>query len=201
MSDSNLLDILARGHLAFTTEIILIPTVAVGYHFISRRIYINATVILLFMMVFNTYLKSIWQIPLPTHIGTGWSFPSGHMASAIVFWGYLALENKHRIFVGITAVGLIGVALSLIHFGYHTLTDILGAVFFSSITLAMFFHINKKVQDGNLFKVSGILMLLSGFLIYLLPNPVPFTWFAFIGLIIITLTGLTTRNINNSVYR
>ena len=112
---------IANMMLFFSKEILLIPTIAFGYHFVNRKIFTNATIMLLFMMILNTYLKSIWKIPLPEHISKGWAFPSGHIASACVFWGYLALEYRNKNFSIFVVLVLASVGWALTYFGYHKL--------------------------------------------------------------------------------
>lgn len=65
---------------------------------------------------------------------TGYSFPSGHSATAMVLYGLLAywlIRGQHRtknwVMIGVVAVGLIGiVGFSRIYLGVHFLSDVLG---------------------------------------------------------------------------
>lgn len=65
---------------------------------------------------------------------TGYSFPSGHSATAMTLYGLLGYwlvrgrrRIRHRWLVGFSAVGLIGlVGFSRIYLGVHFLSDVLG---------------------------------------------------------------------------
>ncbi len=134
---------LAQGFLLFTHEYAVIILIAIGFLIFNRNLFGKALFILLFSMVINTYLKSIWKIPLPNHLEAGFSFPSGHMQTAFALWGWLAWEFKNRFFTGFVVFLLSGIAFGLIYLGYHTPRDILGALFFGSITLLLYYYFLK----------------------------------------------------------
>ena len=86
-----------------------------------------------FATLFNSFLKSIWQIPLPeTANSTGWAFPSGHMHFACVFWLILAfsLGRKHLIFI---TPMLMGLGYALVAKGYHYPVDIFPSAILGAI--------------------------------------------------------------------
>ncbi len=82
--------------------------------------------------------KRTFQRPRPLRVAyypeTGYSFPSGHSASAMILYGLLAYwsirrfrTTTGRVMVGIGAVGLIlAVGFSRIYLGVHFLSDVLG---------------------------------------------------------------------------
>jgi hypothetical protein len=198
MLNDNIINILAKLPLLFSKEVTIVPAIAIGYHFINRRIFINVAGILFFMMILNTYLKSIWQIPLPANVGNGWSFPSGHMASAIVFWGYLALEYKNKTFRAAVVFLLLGVATSLIYFSYHNLIDVLGALFFSSIVLVGYTFCCRSINDEDLFKLFFSLISISGVLIWFLPKSFTHVWIALGGLSVFSISSMITTTQNKT---
>lgn len=65
---------------------------------------------------------------------TGYSFPSGHSATAMTLYGLLGYwfarsshRKRNRVWIGLTAVGLIlAVGFSRIYLGVHFLSDVLG---------------------------------------------------------------------------
>jgi hypothetical protein len=159
---------LAKIILYVTHEYFMVATIAFGYLCISRQAFARSLVILLFTIVFNGYLKSIWQIPLPSHLGIkGWAFPSGHMQTALVFWGWLALEFRSKIFSWLIAILLFLIAISLIREGYHNLTDIIGAIIFGSISLIIYRVIIKKLPEkyhpyiGIMFAIISLVIINS----------------------------------------
>jgi hypothetical protein len=86
-----------------------------------------------FATLFNSFLKSIWQIPLPeTANSTGWAFPSGHMHFACVFWLILAftLGRKHFSFI---IPMLMGLGYALVAKGYHYPIDIFPSAILGAI--------------------------------------------------------------------
>jgi hypothetical protein len=128
-------DLIAKGFLFFTHESMVILLTTLGYLGFKRNVFAKALCLLLFTMIFNAFLKSIWQIPLPAEIGTGFAFPSGHMQTAMVFWCWIGFEFRHKHLWLFIAFLLSGIAFGLIHFHYHILRDILGALFFGSLTI------------------------------------------------------------------
>ncbi|HRE32849.1 MAG TPA: phosphatase PAP2 family protein, partial [Candidatus Berkiella sp.] len=91
----------------------------------------------------NVYLKSIWQMPLPAPM-EGWAFPSGHMHSAVVFWGALAIEFRRFWFSALIVFMLCLAGYGLVYHGYHYPIDIVGAVGFGSLSLFIYGYLRQK---------------------------------------------------------
>lgn len=141
---------LAKIFLLFSHTIIIAPLLFIG--FISRgtffikkptqkesMIWANACLLVLFSMIFNVFLKSLFQIPLNPALGIkGFAFPSGHMLVAVVFYGWLTCSYPSWKVRAFTTIVLLGIAFGLIQQGYHNLRDIFGAVMFGVITLYAF---------------------------------------------------------------
>ena len=90
-----------------------------------------ARLVLLLMMsiVFNIVLKHYFQVPLPSHLQSdGYAFPSGHMQSATVVYGYLFAYAHRGMVRCMAAIMPIGVAYALVYKGFHSLEDVLFAV-------------------------------------------------------------------------
>ena len=76
-------------------EIVLVPIIILGFLAIDRKIFGHATILLMFIMILNAFLKSIFQVPLSEHLNIdGYAFPSGHMSSAFTFYGWLFLFRQ-----------------------------------------------------------------------------------------------------------
>lgn len=137
-----MLELIAKTGLFFSQPIVLASVVLVGFLNRNEAIFGRTLLLLLFTMVYNVFLKSIWQIPLPPPL-EGWAFPSGHMHSAVVFWGGLAIEYRRFWFSALVVFILCLSGYGLIYHGYHYPIDIVGAVGFGSLSLFIF-HLCKN---------------------------------------------------------
>ena len=136
--------------------------------------YYRLAVLLLFMSVFatlfNSYLKSLWQIPLPvTANSTGWAFPSGHMHFASTFWLTLTLSlgRKYLLF---TVPMLCSLGYALVAKGYHYPMDIFPAAFLGACE-ALYAHHFLRTPPCYYFSVP---LMICGTLMYAF-NPQSFT--------------------------
>jgi len=161
-------DIVFRFFLTFSHETIILPIVLIGYTLQDRTKWSSAVYIMLFTMVLSQFLKDLWKIPLPAHIDpNGYAFPSGHMQMAATFYGYLMLQYKHIAVRASCSLIIIMVGLSLMHFGYHELRDILGGLGFAALTIASYHYIHKHYfkqhheRVGALLSVIGCVLIIS----------------------------------------
>ncbi len=132
-----MLELIAKTGLLFSQPIVLASVVLVGFLNRNEAIFGRTLLLLLFTMVYNVLLKSIWQYPLPPPL-EGWAFPSGHMHSAVVFWGALAIEFRRTWFSALVVLILCLTGYGLLYHGYHYPIDIMGAVGFGSLSLFIF---------------------------------------------------------------
>ena len=177
--------------LLFSHQEILIPLIVLGLIF-YRNYFLDPAILLLFTMVFSVLLKFIFAIPYPAELvqklgKNGFSFPSGHMQAAAVFYGWFLLNNEtvanqlfRRIFrnsnffqthmrlstltfeknhnhknflekldlrqsynkkklIRFSSLSIIlGIGFSLIYEGYHNIYDVLGAIFFATLTIIFY---------------------------------------------------------------
>ena len=98
-------------------------------------------------------LKVIFQVerPISTLIQeTGYSFPSGHTAFAVVFFGlltYIFAKPKHKIPATIISTLLITtIAFTRLYLQVHWLTDILGGLAIGSLILFLSIFIYKHIS-------------------------------------------------------
>lgn len=188
MSDV-MLELIAKSGLLFSQPIVLASIVLVGFLNRNEAMFGRTLLILLFTMIYNVYLKSIWQIPLPPPL-EGWAFPSGHMHSAVVFWGALALEYKRFWFKALVFMILCMSGYGLVYSGYHYPIDILGAVAFGSLTLILYQILKKQAFfTEKPYRLGALLIPLSIVCILLTPPEVRklHLWQAFGALIGFTL--------------
>lgn len=188
---------------------VMCTIIIVGFVLYDSKVFGRAGCLLLFTVIYNSWLKSLWQIPLPPHLD-GWAFPSGHMHAACVFWGALAIELNKRIFYWIYPAIISIVGYGLFYNGYHDLIDILGALGFACLSLIIYkIIINTKLIDSKPFLLGITLSAIGLILIALLPEKVKYknyiwqTHGALIGLsmgwIVLTMKQLPAFSINQSI--
>lgn len=140
-----MLDDAARIVLSFSHDTIILPLLILGYIFLNRELFYGATCLILTSMLFNYALKITFKVPLSPEIGEGFAFPSGHMQSAVVLYGWLISKTRNVILKATLLALLVVIGLSLMHFGYHNFPDILGAIFFALLLMFSYqYLLNKK---------------------------------------------------------
>lgn len=191
------MDTLAKILLIPTNQFFLILLVIVGYFSAYRAIFCRALFILLFTMILNTYLKSIWQIPLAPHLNkVGFAFPSGHMQTVVVFWGWLAIEFASLWFWALISLLWMSIAWALMHFGYHVFRDIAWAFVIAVLSLVVYYFLCKKFKTKKTGIIGLILIILSIPLLFLIPSVPPSSiGIAFGGLLGFTIGCLYSDDI------
>ena len=165
--------------LVSTKEMFIIPFLVLGFFIFNRDIIARLLYITLLTMIVSTFLKSIWQIPLPEHLNSqGWAFPSGHMQFAVVFWGWLAWEVR-KTWVSITVATMIAlVGWALIYLGYHSLRDIIGAFAFGTLSLVIYSQTLRWSTLDSKLSIGMISTFIGGVMIAFLPHNFPHVWIA-----------------------
>ncbi len=166
------LDILGRFFLFFTSAFFIIPVSTLGYWFYRKEVFGKLIFLILFSIIFNLYLKSIWQEPRPAWLpGDSWAFPSGHMKFTLCFYGWLAFEYRKKWLSVSAALIMLGVGWALVHFRYHTPRDVLASVGFGGLTLiAYYFFLKISFIKKNLPLAGLVLSPLTALFIYLIPK-------------------------------
>jgi undecaprenyl-diphosphatase len=140
------LDFLAKGFLTFSHPTIIVPFLVMGF-FLEKNgliknseqgslVWINACLLIVFTMVFNVFLKSLFLVPLNPSIGKeGFAFPSGHMQVSAAFYGWLFWAYPYRSVRSLILLILTGMGYGLIQQGYHALEDVVAAAVVGILTV------------------------------------------------------------------
>ncbi|NQY43292.1 MAG: phosphatase PAP2 family protein [Legionellales bacterium] len=138
-------------------------------------------------MIYTAALKCFFKIPLSPILGIeGFAFPSGHMLTSTILYGYSAHQFKNKYYRIIVCILLAGIGISLVHAGYHNYYDILGGIFFA-VSLMLIYEFIKTHYFHLLFFVimfianCGILYIKF---VYILAAHVWMAYYAILGFII-----------------
>ncbi len=153
----------AEFFLSFSHSFIIAPLLIIGLIWLDRTIFLQVICLVLLSMILNIALKETFQIPLAAWLHKpGFAFPSGHMQTTAVLYGWLAYQYRN-VFIRIaTLILLTGIGMSLVYFGYHNYFDVLGAIFFASILLFFYAQILKRypAELPFLIIITGTLLML-----------------------------------------
>jgi hypothetical protein len=168
---------IAKGFLAFSHPTLIVPCLIIGFllekngliknSHQSSTIWQHACLLILFTMIFNTLLKSLFLVPLNPAIGKeGFAFPSGHMQVSVAFYGWVFWAYANRSVRGLILLILTGVGWGLMQQGYHTLEDVVAAAVvgiitiygFAKITHLSFIQNNPAHLGLCLIPVAGLMM-------------------------------------------
>lgn len=133
---ASLFRIICQGHT-------IIVAIILGYIWIDAVIFSHVTYLLLTSLLLNSALKMTFQVPLNPAIGKGFAFPSGHMQSSIVFYGWIFTQMRLFLYKewALFFILMGGIGYSLIYFGYHDLRDVLGACVVGSLLLCFYTYL------------------------------------------------------------
>lgn len=122
-------DFLAGFILYFFNDTFLAPFIIFGFYYLDQKIILRASILMVFTMVINAYLKQVWQIPLnPEIFKSGWAYPSGHTSANVVFWGSIVLQYRRpQVYAPIIIALIIGL-FAMEYVGYHNWVDIFGGI-------------------------------------------------------------------------
>ena len=179
-----MLDNVSRFFLAFSHDTIIIPLIIIGYIWIDRKVFFHGISLLLTSMLLNLALKITFQVPLAPSLGKeGFAFPSRHMQSSIVLYGWLLKSvNKRSIKVVITIL-LIGISIGLVHLGYHNYFDVLAAVFLGLLLIFIYSWFLKTFKESILSMIVLLFNTLLMAYIVLLYEIKEYSWLAYYSLI------------------
>jgi len=186
-----MLEYIAKTGLFFNSATLYFCVFMVGYLFLDKVIYSRALCLLLFTVIYNVYLKQLFQMPLPAYMHEGFAFPSGHMHSAFVFWGYLATQYRSIMVKAMLGAMIIIGGYGLVYSGYHYPQDILGAWGFGALSIFIYRYLPQ--QPGF------ILAMAAALLMCFMDQIKPDMWWA-LG-ILITFSTLEHIRVSNHAWR
>ena len=150
------MDGVAHVFLTFSHDTIIVPLILFGYIWGRRDIFYDAICLLLFSMIFNAALKVTFQVPLSPFLEKdGFAFPSGHMQSSFILYGWLALKIQNNWIRLLIALLLFGIGISLVSCGYHSYCDIFGSIFFALLLMITYWlgiSKNEKIYGQKAFQ-------------------------------------------------
>lgn len=136
--------------------VIIIFTIVLFIAIKNKKIAISVVINLIVITILNNLLKIIFLRPRPDVnnliLESGYSFPSGHSATGMAFYGYLIyliykyVNNKKIKIPLIIFLSLIIVAIGLsrIYLGVHYASDVLGGFLLAIVYLIIFITIANK---------------------------------------------------------
>ncbi len=186
---------LSQLFLQSTQFYTIVLIIVVGLVFIDRRIFLRALSLMLFSMVFNAFLKSLFKIPLKAHFKRdGYAFPSGHASTSTTFYGYLIYRFKNPLLTLIGVILMLGLSWALVHNHYHDWIDVLAGVGFSILLILVFHWLETTSLFKDNFMLLTLLMTVAAYgLIKISPAITPHTAIPLGALIGVSLTAILEK--------
>ncbi|MBU1341993.1 MAG: phosphatase PAP2 family protein [Proteobacteria bacterium] len=125
--------------------------IPLGFWLFNKKIFARAGLLVMFSLLLNAFLKEIFQDPRPDmqywldfKMDTPYGFPSGHAQVAIVLWMWIAWEIRKKWAWIVFSIIALGICMSRLYLGVHDVEDILGGMFFGTLTLVSFGMLTTK---------------------------------------------------------
>lgn len=133
------------SHICGVYGIVLISII--GFIFVDRKVFGYCIYLMMLTMVYNTVLKNIFQIPLPSTCPVpGFGFPSGHMHFASVFYLWLFLHYKHLAVRVFCVSMLVCYAYTIVYLGFHYVYEVCAGCAFALVSVLLYKHLIKSTQ-------------------------------------------------------
>jgi len=110
----------------------------VGYIFMQRKVFFRMIFLFCYTVIYNFYLKNIFQYPLPQDLA-GFALPSSHAHILTIFFAGLFIEYRKNFILILALVFLPIYSYALIWANYHYLRDILAAYAFAIPSIGMYY--------------------------------------------------------------
>lgn len=170
MIDYLSLDFFYAFLLFYANTSFLVAIVAISYFTVDRTRFAFMAISMSFVMIFNQWLKSRFQIPInPELLSPGWAYPSGHTHMNIVFWGMLIMLSRKLWLIPVAITALTASFFGMVHFRFHNWDDIYGGVCFGMASLLVMFLIYKRLHNN--LTLFGFLAITAYACLYFLALP------------------------------
>ncbi len=197
------LDDVAIFLLNFSHATLLVPIILVGFLAINRKIFGQGLYLLILSLFVNNLLKSYFQVPLSSHLNSlAYAFPSGHMQSSTVLYGWLILNFKQSWFRFLLLLIIAGIGFSLIQQRYHDFYDVLGGIFSAASLILVFYFVVNKILPKRVPALLGIIILPMIILIKIYLENISYNFLIYKDLMILGLGSftLTWLILNNQIH-
>lgn len=162
---------LAHIVLSVTHQSLVTGFMILGLFSRHRQRFIRLGLVVFFGMIFNAWLKSLWQIKLPASVSvTTWAFPSGHTHFATLFWGYLACYYHRTHGYVICSLLLMAVGWALVVCGYHDWPAVWAAWVVAIIELGFYAWLDRQHKFAYWNITSYVLTSIAAVMIWDLPT-------------------------------
>ena len=129
-----------------------IATIALLVLIKNKKIGLSIFSNIVIITILNQLLKRILRRPRPTEFRiveeTGYSFPSGHSITSMVFYGYLVYLTYKYIkwsLIVLLSILICLIGISRIYLGVHYTSDVLGGFLLSISYLVVYISLIKKI--------------------------------------------------------
>jgi hypothetical protein len=175
----HLLQSISNLFIIFSNAQVISIIAVVGLLFFEKQ-FLVPVLLLMFTIILNVLLKSFFGIPfspeLVQRLGKdGFLFPSGHMQSSVVFYGWFLMYYSYLWLRAILLLVIVGIGFALVYEGYHSIYDVVGALFFGIVTIGFYWSLfylitlrNPQLSEKIFIPVS--VFCLSTFLIIMVNN-------------------------------
>lgn len=165
-------DIFFHTVLFFNEQTFIFIFLITGYFLYDRKVFSYVIILTLFTSIVNSYLKSIWQIPLNPASPYVWAYPSGHTQIHIVMWlSLILLTRKFKLLLMLIPF-FITCYFGMTHFKYHTWADILGGICAGLLIVVPFFYWLRYFKD-KLLELALLCIMVSALILMILLPEVP----------------------------
>ncbi len=131
-----------------------------GFILYDRKIFGYAIYLVMLVMIYNTVLKNLFQMPLPaTCPSNGFGFPSGHMHFCGAFYIWIMFHIKNIYIRTLSLIIIICFGIAVVKLGYHYYSDVYGAVGFAVVSSFLYSKLTQTVI--NPLKISLITIIIG----------------------------------------
>jgi undecaprenyl-diphosphatase len=185
-----LADIFLQAAQFHTIVIILL----IGIYFVDRKNFLKVLAYMLGSSFINVILKSLFKIPLKSHIGKDWyAFPSGHAQSSATFYGTIMTTMKNTLISLICCVVIAGICWALVDHNYHDWIDVIAAVGAAMAVIILFNWVDRVIFKDNFMLFVISLTILNITISHLYPIIGAHTWLSQGALFGLSATAILER--------